>query len=88
MRWLGAGGDPSLSPSGLEDGKVLLGEPRHDVALGPSLHSGARQEEARLPSFLSKISPVTAEGWRWRCPQRPGTRVPLGGQGGLCPRRG
>lgn len=45
----------------------------------------APKEKSRLPSFLLKISPGTAEGWRWRCPRCPDTRVPQGGQGVCAP---
>lgn len=66
MRWPGAGGDPSPSPSGLEDGKVLMvGGVKVTWLSAPPLHRGAGEKKLRLPSFLLKISPATAEGWRW-----------------------
>lgn len=40
MRWLGAGGDPSPSPSGLEDGKVLMGASKVTWLLAPLCTGG------------------------------------------------
>lgn len=59
-----------------------------DVALGPPLHGGTGEDKSRLPSFLLKISPTTAKGWRWRRPRCLDARVPPGGQGGMCSCRG
>lgn len=72
----GAGGDPSPAPLGLENGKVLMGDSEVTWLSAPT-------ENEVTVSFLLKISPGTAEGWRWRCPGCPDSRVPVGGQG-LC----
>lgn len=44
MRWPGAGGDPSLSPSGLEDGKVLMGRSEVMWLSAPLCTGGPRRK--------------------------------------------
>lgn len=64
MRWPGAGGDPSPSLPGLENGEVLMGGSKVMWLSASPPHREAKEEKLRLPTCLSKISLSTAEGWR------------------------
>lgn len=89
MRWPGAGGNPSPSPSGLEDGKVLMvGGVQSDMALSPPSAQGGWGEKVEVTVFSFENQSCYSRGVEVVMPTDPGHQGPSGWAGGVCPHRG
>lgn len=82
MRWPGAGGDPSLSLSGLEDGKVLMGGLQGDCGSWPPSAQGGQGGQVEVTIFSFQNQSRYSRGMEVAMPAVPQHQGPSGRAGG------
>jgi len=85
VKWPGAGGDPSPSPSGLEDEKVLMGGSKVMQFLAPPLHRGGQGGQVKVTIFFFANQSCYSRGMEVVTPAVPRRQGPSGWAGAHVP---